>query len=159
MIINHSTNMTTAKIKKVLIALDYDETSQKVAELGFAMAEAMNAQTILFHVISEQPVYYSTYTSMHELRVDIMGDLEKSIRTFLEKVKKHLGDDSIQTMLEFGEIAPTILIVSKELDVDAIVMGSHSRKWLEDVIMGSEAKAVLNKTTIPLFIVPTKQTK
>jgi len=38
--------------------MDYDETSQKVAEVGFSMAKAMNAETVLLHVISEQPVYY-----------------------------------------------------------------------------------------------------
>ena len=50
--------MKATKIQKVLIAMDYDETSQKVAEVGFSMAKAMNAETVLLHVISEQPVYY-----------------------------------------------------------------------------------------------------
>ena len=148
--------MKTTKIKKVLIAMDYDETSQKVAETGFKMATAMNAETILLHVISEQPVYYSTYTYMRELRVDILGDLKKSTQQFLDKAKKHLGNDSIKTILKEGEIAETILNTAIELKADVIVMGSHSRKWLENIIMGSEAEDVLKKTTIPLFIVPTK---
>ncbi len=150
--------MKTDKVKKVLIAIDYDETSQKVAEVGFSMAQAMNAETILLHVISEQPVYYSAYTYMRELRVDIMGDLKEAIRKFLAKAKKHLGDESIQTKLEVGDnIAEMILNTAKELDADVIVMGSHSRKWLENIILGSEAQDVLKKTTIPLFIVPTKK--
>jgi len=37
------------------------------------------------------------------------------------------------------------------------VMGSHSRKWLENIILGSEAENVLKMTAIPLFIVPTKK--
>jgi len=36
-------------------------------------------------------------------------------------------------------------------------MGSHSQKWLENIIMGSVTKEVLRKTTIPLFIIPTKK--
>ena len=149
--------MKTTKIQKVLIAMDYDETSQKVAEVGFSMAKAMNAETILLHVISEQPVYYSTYTYMRELRVDILGDLKKSTQEFLDKSKKYLGDDSIKTVLKEGEIAETIMNTAKELKADVIVMGSHSRKWLENIILGSEAEDVLKKTTIPLFIVPTKK--
>ena len=149
--------MKTTKIQKVLIAMDYDETSQKVAEVGFSMAKAMKAETILLHVISEQPVYYSTYTYMRELRVDILGDLKKSTQEFLDKTKKHLGDDSIKTILKEGEIAETILNTAKELKVDVIVMGSHSRKWLENIILGSEAEDVLKKTTIPLFIIPTRK--
>jgi nucleotide-binding universal stress UspA family protein len=68
-----------------------------------------------------------------------------------------LGNETIQTVLKVGEIAFTILETAKELNVDIIVMGSHSRKWLESIIMGSEAKDVLKNTTIPLFIVPTKK--
>ena len=148
---------TTTKIQKVLIAMDYDETSQKVAEVGFSMAKAMNAEIILLHVISEQPIYYSTYTYMRELRVDILGDLKKSTQIFLDKTKKYLGDESIKTILKEGAIAETILETAKELKVDVIVMGSHSRKWLENIIMGSEAENVLKKTILPLFIVPTKK--
>ncbi len=150
--------MKTLKIKKVLIAMDYDQTSQKVAETGHMLAQSMNAETILLHVISEQPVYYSSYAFMHELRVDIMGDLKKSTQEFLDKSKKHLDDETIQTVLESGEIAETILEKAKELKADVIVMGSHSRKWLESIILGSEVEKVLNNTTIPLFIVPTKKT-
>ncbi len=150
--------MKTLKIKKVLIAMDYDQTAQKVAETGHMLAQSMNAETILLHVISEQPVYYSSYVFMHELRVDIMDDLKKSTQEFLDKSKKHLGDETIQTFVESGEIAETILEKAKELKADVIVMGSHSRKWLESIILGSEVEKVLNNTTIPLFIIPTKKT-
>ena len=94
---------------------------------------------------------------MREWRVDIMEDLEKSVREFLEKAKKSLGDDSIQTVVEFGEIATTILGTAKDLNADIIVIGSHSRKWLENIILGSQAADVLKKTTIPLYIIPTKK--
>jgi len=38
-------------------------------------------------------------------------------------------------------------------------MGSHSRKWLENILIGSVDEKVLHHTTIPLFIVPTKPKK
>lgn len=151
------TIMKTNKMKRALIALDYDHTSQKVAEVGFSMAQAMHAETILLHVVSEQPLYYSSYMNMQELQIDILDDLKKSTQNFLDKTKKHLGNESIQTVLKEGDIAETILETAKKMDVDIIVMGSHSRKWLENIILGSEAEDVLKKTTIPLFIVPTKK--
>ena len=149
--------MKISEIKKVLIALDYDETSQKVAEQGFALAKAMNAVVILLHVIYEQPIYYSSYAYMRELGVDYTENLEESTQRFLAKTKKHLGDDSIQIVVKFGEIAATILFTSKDLNSDIIVVGSHSRRWLESIILGSQAEDVLNKTTIPLYIIPTKK--
>jgi len=50
-----------------------------------------------------------------------------------------------------------ILKTAKDMNVDLIVMGSHSRKWLENIILGSEAQDVLKDTTIPLYIVPTRK--
>jgi nucleotide-binding universal stress UspA family protein len=149
--------MKTDKIKTVMIALDYDETSQKVAETGFSLAKEMNAETVLLHVISENPLYYSSYVYMRELKVDVFSDLKKSTQEFLDKTKKHLGDESIKSVLKEGFIADTILKTANELNADIIVMGSHSRKWLESIIMGSAAKDVLDRTSVPLFIVPTKK--
>jgi nucleotide-binding universal stress UspA family protein len=38
-------------------------------------------------------------------------------------------------------------------------MGSHSKKWLENIVMGSVTQEVLHQTTIPLYIIPTKKRK
>jgi nucleotide-binding universal stress UspA family protein len=45
---------------------------------------------------------------------------------------------------------------AKSLGTDILVMGSHSHRWLENIIMGSVTAKVLRLTSIPLFIVPTK---
>jgi len=149
--------MITNKIKKVLIALDYDITSKKVAEEGYSLAQSMNAETILLHVISELPVYYSESNYNHEYKVDMLDDLNKTTQVFLDKTKKHLNDDAVVTVLKEGEIADTILKTAKEMGVDIIVMGSHSRKWLETIILGSQAEDVLTNSRIPVLIVPIKK--
>ena len=46
-------------MKKVLIALDYDPTAQKVAEMGYNLAKSMHAQAILLHVTSDVSYYSS----------------------------------------------------------------------------------------------------
>jgi len=148
--------MKKDKINKVLIALDYDVTSKKVAEEGYLLAHSMDAETILLHVISELPVYYSESNYTHEYKVDLLGDLKITTQAFLDKAKKHLGDEAIQTVLKEGETSDTILKTAKEMDVDIIVVGSHSRKWLENII-GSQADDVLTNSPIPVLIVPIKK--
>jgi len=149
--------MKTEKTKKVLIALDYDATSKKVADEGYSLAQSMNAETILLHIISELPVYYSDSNYNHEFKVDMLGDLHKTTQAFLDKTKKHLGDEAIQTVLVDGEIADSILKTAKDLDVSIIVMGSHSRNWLESIILGSQAEDVLKNSLKPVLIVPVKK--
>jgi nucleotide-binding universal stress UspA family protein len=155
-------------MKKVLIALDYNPTAQKVAEVGFSMAKAMNAEITLLHVMSD-PVYYSStgydpvmgYTGFAgitgPMQINTNDGLKKASQQFLEKSKHHLGDNTIQTLVEDGDSADSILRAAKNLNVDIIVMGSHSRKWLENILMGSVTEKVLHNTSIPLFIVPTKK--
>ena len=148
--------MKKDKITKVLIALDYDVTSKKVAGEGYLLAKSMGAETILLHVISELPVYYSESNYTHEYKVDLLGDLKVTTQAFLDKSKKQLGDEAVQTVLKEGEIADTILKTAKEMDIDIIVVGSHSRKWLENII-GSQAEDVLTNSPIPVLIVPIKK--
>jgi len=159
--------MKTNKMKKVLIALDYNPTAQKVAETGFSMAKAMNAEVILLHVISD-PVYYSSteyspimgFTGNMDkvlLQLDSVDGLKNASQLFLDKSKHHLGDESIQTLVKEGDFAESILKAAKDLHADIIVMGSHSRKWLENIVMGSVTEKVLHHTSIPLFIIPTKK--
>ena len=159
--------MKTEKIKKVLIALDYSPTAQQVAEEGFSMVKAMKAEVILLHIISD-PVFYSSteyspimgftgYMDMSPLQLDNVEALKKASLHFLDKSRHHLGDKTIQIMVGEGDFAETILKTAKELNVDIIVIGSHSHKWLENILMGSVTEKVLNHTTIPLFIIPTRK--
>jgi nucleotide-binding universal stress UspA family protein len=155
------------KMKKLLIALDYDPTAQKVAETGFSLGKTMNAEIVLLHVISDY-VYYSSneyspvigYTGFMDMGMMKTVDLEalkKASTQYLEKFRQHLGDDNIKIITKEGDFAESILDAAKEENADIIVLGSHSRKWLENILMGSVAKKVLDKTSIPLFIIPTKK--
>jgi nucleotide-binding universal stress UspA family protein len=83
--------------------------------------------------------------------------LKKATKHFLDKIKNHLGDDNIKTIVKKGDFAESILEAAKELHADIIVLGSHSRRWLEEILMGSVTEKVLHHTTKPLFIVPTKK--
>ncbi len=98
--------MKSGKAKKVLIALDYNPTAQKVAEEGF---------------------------------------------------RKHLDDKKIKTVVEEGNLAEVILKTAETLRSDIIIMGSHSQKWLENIIMGSVTEKVIRHSRIPVFIIPTRK--
>jgi nucleotide-binding universal stress UspA family protein len=155
------------KMKKVLIALDYDVTAQKIAEAGFSFAKSMKAQVILLHVIGD-PAYYSSleyspitgfagYMDMTNNQLDSIEGLLKASQLYLDKTKQHLGDKKIKTYVKEGDFAPAILSTAKELHADMIVMGSHSRNWLDNIVMGSVTEKVLHGTPVPLLIIPVKK--
>ena len=153
-------------MKKILIALDYDPSAQKIAETGYAFAKSMNAQLILLHIISD-PAYYSSlnyspimgfdsFSNLDIIQTDTTEVLKKAAQEYLDKSKQHLGDKSIQTVVKDGDFGQSILDTATEMNVDVIVMGTHSRRGLDKILMGSVAEKVLHKSSIPLFIIPIK---
>jgi nucleotide-binding universal stress UspA family protein len=159
--------MKPTTVKKVLIALDYNPTAQKVAETGYEFAKMLNAEITLLHIISEDTDFaalgyspimgYAGYADSDISHNFDNEGLKKAALHFLEKTKTHLEDSSIQILVKEGEYADTILKTAKIMHIDTIVIGTHSRKWLENTIMGSVTEEVLRHSTIPLFIIPTKR--
>ena len=160
--------METAKMTKVLIALNYDIPSKKVAEVGFSMAKAMNAEVILLHVTSD-PVYFSSTAyppisgltdspDMDPLEFDSDDRLKKASQHFLDCSKRQLGDTSIQTLVKDGDFAETILKTAKEQQADVIIVGSQKRGRFGNKMMGSVTERVLQHSTIPLIIIPAQHT-
>ena len=152
-------------MKKILIALDYNPTAKKVAEEGYSIAKAMKAQVILLHVLGDSTYYTTTdYSSIMGFNglglwqlLDSTEVLKEKAQKFLDKSKYHLGDETIKTMITEGKFAESILKAAEDTHASIIVMGSHSRRWLESIILGSVTEKVLNQTNIPVFIVPTKK--
>ena len=108
--------MKTGKRRIVLIALDYDPTAQKVAEKGYSMAKAMNAEVILLHVISA-PLYYSSVGNapimgltdsmgVDPLLYENMDRLKTVSQNFLDNSKKHLGDNPFGPKTEILVVDP-----------------------------------------------------
>ncbi|HLN22161.1 MAG TPA: universal stress protein [Bacteroidales bacterium] len=154
-------------MKTVLIALDYDYSARKVAESGHLLATSMNAKTVLLNVISDD-VYYSSleyspitgFTGFSNADFTLMASSEglaSASGFFLEQIKSHLHDESIQIVVGKGDFSDTILKTATDMEADVIVMGSHGRKWLDHILVGSVTEKVLHQTKIPLFIVPVKE--
>lgn len=151
---------------KILIALDYNPTAQKVAESAYALGIETNSQMVLLHVLAE-PIQYATsgyssimgfggYIDLEMLPSFGNEQLIQSSQEYLEATKKFLGNDTIQTLVKEGNVAETILEIASQINADLIVMGSHSKGWLEQKLIGSQTENVLHHTPIPLLIIPTK---
>lgn len=151
-------------MKKVLIAIDYNPTAQNIAKKGYDLAKSMNAQVILLHVVADYTYYssldyspimgFDSFSNLGVLQTNTIVDLQNAAHDYLDKTKGYLEDSSIQTIVKDGDFGQAIVDAAKELDVDVIVLGSHSRRGLEKILMGSVAEKVLRNSPVPLFIIP-----
>lgn len=90
--------------------------------------------------------------------IQASGGIQKAIfvAADLEKSKKHLKSSAIKTIVKSGDCSEMILSTANEFQVDVIVMGSHCRRELEKILLGSTSERVLRKSITPLFIIPIK---
>lgn len=152
-------------MKKVLIAIDYNPVSEQVVHAGYELAKKMDAEVCLLHVITDVSFYgiqYPTfmgYDGYNEMTTDlsIASEMRKVAETFLKTAAEHLDDSRVSTHLADGETARSILDYAKECKADLIVMGTHSHSALEKFLMGTVASKVLEKTSIPVYMVPVKK--
>ncbi|WP_417362722.1 universal stress protein [Galbibacter sp.] len=150
-------------MKKVLIALDYNPSSEKVVMDGYKLAKSMGAEVCLLHVITNLQYYGSQYPAFMgfesmNLSYDpkIHDEMKNIAREYVSTVASHIGDETLKTHVAEGDTAKAILDYAKAWGADLIVMGTHSHSALEKFLIGTVANGVLEKTTIPVHMIPVK---
>jgi nucleotide-binding universal stress UspA family protein len=100
---------------------------------------------------------FGGYIDTDLLSPRINDGLRKSSNMFLEKSKQHLGGTNIKTLLKEGDTAESIIAAAKEMQADLVIVGSHSKQWLEKILMGSVAEKVLHENAFAVLVIPTKE--
>jgi len=159
--------MKTTEFKKVLIALDNNPTSQKVSEQGYKLAKSMGAEVILLHVVTHAAINstqeYSPilglagHMNLNQMQLADVEELKQVGQHFMNSIKFNLNDSMLQTIIRLGPIADSIVTTAKKVNANIVVVGSHSQRWLENILIGSVAEEVLRQSQIPIFIVPTNK--
>ncbi len=154
-------------MKKILIALDYNPTAQHILEAGYELARSMGAEVILMHVVADYTYYssldyspilgFDQFSNLGAMQLDSVTQLENAANEYLEHLKAQFGNSSIKTLIKDGDAGEGIVEASYNLGVDVVVLGSHSRRGLDKILMGSVAEKVLRKSKIPLYIIPVSE--
>jgi nucleotide-binding universal stress UspA family protein len=151
-------------MKNILITIDYSPNSQKVADFGLLIAKSMHANIHLLHVISCNEYYLSSiyspimgfggYINSSFLEPESIDELTRESYQYLSHVKEELDINDIETIVRKGKVTDIILEVIKEKDIDAVVVGSYTHKWLEETFSGSTAHDLLKYSKVPIITVP-----
>ena len=151
-------------MKRILIAIDYSLAAEKVANTGYTLAKSLKAELAIVHVITEAAFYAMDYSPIMGYKggytagtIEVLDDITKEAEDFLAATVKHLGDNSITTMVLQGETRDAILQCSIEWKADLIILGSHSHHGLERLFSTDTASYFLKHSTIPLLAIPTDE--
>ena len=149
-------------MKRVLIGLDYNPRSEKVVQQGYKLARELKAEVCLIHVLADVSYYgieYPTfmgYEGYNEMQVDlnVIAQLREVASDFVDKAAEHLNDPSVTTHMADGPTSTAILQYAEEWKANMIILGTHSHSVLEKVLMGTTASRILEKTKIPVYLIP-----
>lgn len=148
-------------MKKVLIAVDYHPNAEKVIRSGHQLAKMMEADICLIHVLSDVRFYDVQFESFmgyegysFPMNYQAQEDVVKMAQEYLEKTAKILNDKNVSIHIKEGDTSEALLKYAEEWNADVIVMGTHSYSTLEKIFLGTVASSVLEKTKIPVYMVP-----
>ncbi len=148
--------------KKILVPVDGSAAAARGLEEAIKLAKDQNAKIRLIHVINELMVV-STYEATIYTG-DLISALRESGNKLLDRVKQQVANAGIQVeseMLEAhsGQAGNTIAHDADHAHCDLIVIGTHGRRGLSRVVMGSDAEQVVRLAKVPVLLVRSADAK
>ncbi len=144
---------------KILIPIDFSETSYLAIKHGAFTAQLTKGEVYLLHVINAQ--YTTTNMFLPIIQIENQNDFEKKIEEKLlqlaQDIKKEYGV-TVQCILKTGNPSREITNVAKEIKASLIVMGTHGYSPLEELVIGSTALKTLNHSLCPTMAMSSEAT-
>ncbi len=148
------------KLEHLMVATDFSACSKEALEYAIHLARKTNGKLTLLHVF-ESPFFYpaeislSGYPEVYQWLQDFKQDELKRLNLLADQVRKE--GLPVESILKEGIPSLEIVRTAKEIGADLIVLGTHGRKGLSHVVMGSVAERVSREASCPVFIVREKK--
>ncbi|SQF98134.1 universal stress protein family protein [Paucimonas lemoignei] len=155
-------------IRSMLYATDLGLYAPYVMQHALALARTFKAELYVVHVVEPMGLFaesvlqsYLGEDALKDLRSQGLNSLMEGIeQKVLEGFREELGDDHqdlalIRTVrVVQGDPCNVILEQAEELEVDLLVVGSHSRDGQTTTPIGRTAARVLQLAQVPVYMVP-----
>ena len=129
----------------VMVPTDFSETCQNAIDHGVELAEYLNYDLVILHVINRESKTQLRKTNQEiSLLIDKLNDIANDIRERSRVI--------VQTITREGSIFDEIHGTAKELGAKLMVLGTHGKKGLQ-YLVGSHALKVVTKSPVPTVVV------
>jgi nucleotide-binding universal stress UspA family protein len=139
--------------KKILVPIDFDETSDRALDHALALAGELGAKVTVVHVYS-LPVY-SPPDGSYIPAVELSTAVEAGARRQLDELvhARRAAGATLEASLRSGRAADEICEAARETGADLIVMGTHGRGLVGRALLGSVAQSVVRLSPVPVLTV------
>ena len=143
--------------KNILLAVDFYEHCEAVANRAKDLAVKYQAKLGIIHVVDSMPITDAgygadIYGADLPFNMDLTTELMDGAKKRLAQLAEKLGVTEDRLWLEMGSPKTEIIRIAEENKVDLIVIGSHGRHGLA-LLLGSTANGVLHHATCDVLAV------
>jgi nucleotide-binding universal stress UspA family protein len=145
-------------MNNILVPVDFSGPSKDALTTAVFLGGKLNAKLWLVHVAAPDPDFVGFKTGptyIREHRADILRQEHADLQAMAGEVKEQ--GLQAEALLVQGPTTETLLEEVERLQIDLIVMGSHGRGGLYKAFVGSVSEQVLDKSPVPVLIVPSKE--
>ncbi len=138
--------------QKILVAVDFSETSLMAVEWAAAIAPALDAEVTLLHIV--ETLIYPDFYALDSLPEVRMKEVESHCHSSLSDIaKKQLADVASTTAVIQAHPAQGIASFAKENDHDLVVLATKGISGLSHALLGSVAERVVRLSETPVLTV------
>ena len=133
---------------RILVPTDFSTCSQ--AALDLARTHFPEAVVILLHVI--EPKRLASDSVEHMVSPINMGEIRQGMQDVAKGKLGELAGPNDEVLVVVGDPAEKILLLIDELRPEVVVMGTHGRKGLAHLLIGSVAEHVVRSARVPVLV-------
>jgi nucleotide-binding universal stress UspA family protein len=140
--------------EKILYPTDFSDVSKKALNYLVQLKDAGTKEIVVLHVIDEKGIYAIAQYGAGSANT-IIGAIEKEASEEGKKIETKLRESgfNVKLRIETGVPLKEILRAEEEEKVSAIVIGSHGKTNLEEMLLGSVSEKVVRQSKKPVLVI------
>jgi nucleotide-binding universal stress UspA family protein len=149
-----ATMPSTNTPKTILVPTDFSELASQALEYAVGLAARLDAKIHLLHVIT------ASFTGVRDVAhsSSVIDASSKEARIALDQLAARYRDRvSVEsTRIEIGDPREVIDQVAEKIGADLIAMGTHGRRGVKRMLLGSVAESVVRSAPCPVLTIRPK---
>lgn len=147
--------------KRILVPIDGSETSTRAWVAALQMARESAGSVRAIHVIEElaQVIAYDPYGAYPGDLAKVMRDSGNKLLSDAMAVAKSAGVTADERLVEASgqRLADVVLHEATRFGADLIVVGTHGRRGMSRVLLGSGAEQIIRLSPLPVLVIRTPE--
>ena len=145
--------------KRILVPVDGSSTSNRGLDQAVRLARDGGATLFLLHVVDEHVIvqYSEAMATITDEYLEALRESGQKILARAQATADRQGISCKTVLVEniMGSVADIIVEQAKKQRADVIVMGTHGRRGVRRIVLGSDAEGVVRNSPVPVLLVRT----